>query len=42
MYAVADPNPVAAGGAAALKAAGIEVVAGVGARRSERMPIAHG
>lgn len=31
VYAVADPNPVAAGGAATLKAAGIEVVAGVGA-----------
>ena len=30
VYAVADPNPQAAGGAAALKAAGIEVVAGVG------------
>ena len=30
VYAVADPNPVAAGGAAVLKAAGIEVVAGVG------------
>jgi diaminohydroxyphosphoribosylaminopyrimidine deaminase/5-amino-6-(5-phosphoribosylamino)uracil reductase len=30
VYAVADPNPEAAGGAAALKAAGIEVVAGVG------------
>jgi diaminohydroxyphosphoribosylaminopyrimidine deaminase / 5-amino-6-(5-phosphoribosylamino)uracil reductase len=30
VYAVADPNIVAAGGAAALKAAGIEVVAGVG------------
>jgi len=31
VYAVTDPNPVASGGAAALKAAGIEVVAGVGA-----------
>jgi diaminohydroxyphosphoribosylaminopyrimidine deaminase/5-amino-6-(5-phosphoribosylamino)uracil reductase len=30
VYAVADPNAVAAGGAAVLKAAGIEVVAGVG------------
>jgi diaminohydroxyphosphoribosylaminopyrimidine deaminase/5-amino-6-(5-phosphoribosylamino)uracil reductase len=30
VYAVADPNPVAAGGAAVLKAAGIDVVAGVG------------
>jgi diaminohydroxyphosphoribosylaminopyrimidine deaminase/5-amino-6-(5-phosphoribosylamino)uracil reductase len=30
VYAVADPNPVAAGGAAALNAAGVEVVAGVG------------
>jgi diaminohydroxyphosphoribosylaminopyrimidine deaminase/5-amino-6-(5-phosphoribosylamino)uracil reductase len=30
IYAVADPNTVAAGGAAVLKAAGIEVVAGVG------------
>jgi diaminohydroxyphosphoribosylaminopyrimidine deaminase/5-amino-6-(5-phosphoribosylamino)uracil reductase len=30
VYAVADPNPVASGGAAALKAAGIEVIAGVG------------
>jgi diaminohydroxyphosphoribosylaminopyrimidine deaminase/5-amino-6-(5-phosphoribosylamino)uracil reductase len=31
VYAVADPNTVAAGGAATLKASGIEVVAGVGA-----------
>ena len=30
VYAVADPNTVAAGGAAVLKAAGIEVVPGVG------------
>lgn len=30
VYAVADPNPAAAGGAATLKAAGIEVVAGIG------------
>lgn len=30
VYAVADPNSVAAGGAATLKAAGIEVIAGVG------------
>ena len=30
IFAVADPNPVASGGAATLKAAGIEVVAGVG------------
>ncbi len=30
VYAVTDPNTVAAGGAAALKAAGIDVVAGVG------------
>jgi diaminohydroxyphosphoribosylaminopyrimidine deaminase/5-amino-6-(5-phosphoribosylamino)uracil reductase len=30
VYAVSDPNTVAAGGAALLKAAGIEVVAGVG------------
>ena len=30
VYAVADPNPVASGGASVLKAAGIEVVAGVG------------
>jgi diaminohydroxyphosphoribosylaminopyrimidine deaminase / 5-amino-6-(5-phosphoribosylamino)uracil reductase len=30
VYAVTDPNTVAAGGAAALKAAGIEVVAGIG------------
>jgi diaminohydroxyphosphoribosylaminopyrimidine deaminase/5-amino-6-(5-phosphoribosylamino)uracil reductase len=30
VYAVSDPNPVAAGGAAVLKAAGIDVVAGVG------------
>ena len=30
VYAVTDPNPVASGGAAVLKAAGIEVVAGVG------------
>jgi diaminohydroxyphosphoribosylaminopyrimidine deaminase/5-amino-6-(5-phosphoribosylamino)uracil reductase len=30
VYAVSDPNPVAAGGAAVLKAAGIEVIAGVG------------
>ena len=34
VYAVADPNPDAAGGAAALKAAGIEVVAGVGAEEA--------
>ena len=31
VYAVTDPNPVASGGAAVLKSAGIEVVAGVGA-----------
>lgn len=31
VYAVADPNPKAAGGADVLKAAGIEVVSGVGA-----------
>ena len=31
VYAVVDPNTVAAGGAATLKAAGIEVVVGVGA-----------
>jgi diaminohydroxyphosphoribosylaminopyrimidine deaminase/5-amino-6-(5-phosphoribosylamino)uracil reductase len=31
VYAVSDPNTVAAGGAAVLKAAGIEVVAGIGA-----------
>ena len=30
VYAVSDPNPVATGGAAVLKAAGIDVVAGVG------------
>jgi len=30
VYAVTDPNPQAAGGASALKAAGIEVVTGVG------------
>ena len=30
VYAVTDPNPVAAGGAATLKDAGIEVIAGVG------------
>jgi len=30
VYAVADPNPKAAGGAAVLKAAGIEVTSGVG------------
>jgi diaminohydroxyphosphoribosylaminopyrimidine deaminase/5-amino-6-(5-phosphoribosylamino)uracil reductase len=30
VYAVSDPNPLAAGGAAVLKAAGIDVVAGVG------------
>jgi len=30
VYAVTDPNPAAAGGASALKAAGIEVIAGVG------------
>jgi diaminohydroxyphosphoribosylaminopyrimidine deaminase/5-amino-6-(5-phosphoribosylamino)uracil reductase len=30
VYAVSDPNPAAAGGASVLKAAGIEVVAGVG------------
>ena len=31
VYAVSDPNTVAAGGVAVLKAAGIEVVAGIGA-----------
>ena len=30
VYAVADPNPVASGGTSVLKAAGIEVIAGVG------------
>jgi len=34
VYAVADPNTVAAGGAAVLKAAGIEVVSGVGAEEA--------
>lgn len=31
VYAQADPNPVAAGGAARLRAAGVEVIGGVGA-----------
>lgn len=31
VYAVEDPNPLAGGGAAALRAAGVDVVAGVGA-----------
>jgi diaminohydroxyphosphoribosylaminopyrimidine deaminase / 5-amino-6-(5-phosphoribosylamino)uracil reductase len=35
VYAVADPNAVAAGGAAVLKAAGIDVVAGVGESEAE-------
>lgn len=36
VYAVADPNPVAAGGADRLRAAGIAVTAGVGAHDIER------
>ncbi len=36
VYAVADPNPVAAGGAARLAAAGIEVVSGTSADTVER------
>jgi len=37
VYAQADPNPVAAGGAEALRAAGIEVVAGVLAEESREV-----
>jgi len=36
VYAVADPNPVAAGGGARLAAAGIAVEAGLGAAEAER------
>lgn len=37
VVAQTDPNPVAAGGAATLRAAGIEVVTGVGAAEAERL-----
>lgn len=37
VYAVADPNPKAAGGAARLRAAGIDVTAGVLAEEAERV-----
>lgn len=39
VYAVADPNPVAAGGADRLRAAGIEVTVGVGAREVADGPL---
>lgn len=38
-YAVADPNPSAAGGAATLRAAGVEVTAGLGADEVEAGPL---
>ncbi|MFD4292383.1 bifunctional diaminohydroxyphosphoribosylaminopyrimidine deaminase/5-amino-6-(5-phosphoribosylamino)uracil reductase RibD [Rhodococcus sp. NPDC058505] len=39
VYAVGDPNPQASGGAAALRAAGVDVVAGVGTDLVERGPL---
>lgn len=39
VIAVEDPNPVAAGGVAVLRAAGIDVETGVGADRGERGPL---
>jgi diaminohydroxyphosphoribosylaminopyrimidine deaminase/5-amino-6-(5-phosphoribosylamino)uracil reductase len=39
VYAVADPNPVAAGGAEALRAAGVRVVSGVLAEQVGRGPL---
>ena len=39
VYAVADPNPVAAGGAGRLHAAGVAVTAGVGAEEVARGPL---
>lgn len=39
VVAVADPNPVAAGGIALLRAAGVEVVTGVGADDAETGPL---
>ncbi|WP_206510663.1 bifunctional diaminohydroxyphosphoribosylaminopyrimidine deaminase/5-amino-6-(5-phosphoribosylamino)uracil reductase RibD [Rhodococcus sp. BGS-1C] len=39
VYAVADPNPLAEGGARALAEAGVRVEAGVGADRVERGPL---
>lgn len=39
VIAVADPNPVAAGGAAVLRAAGVEVATGVGSEAAERGPL---
>ncbi|GAC57316.1 diaminohydroxyphosphoribosylaminopyrimidine deaminase/5-amino-6-(5-phosphoribosylamino)uracil reductase [Gordonia hirsuta DSM 44140 = NBRC 16056] len=41
VYAAADPNPEAAGGAAALRAAGIEVTGGVGADEVRAGPLRH-
>lgn len=38
-YAVADPNPIAAGGADVLRAAGVEVVTGPGTEAVERGPL---
>lgn len=40
-YAVADPNPQAAGGAAALAAAGVTVVGGVAEQQARRGPLRH-
>ncbi len=39
VYAVVDPNPVAAGGASRLAAAGVQVVAGIGADRVATGPL---
>ncbi len=39
VYAVPDPNPTAAGGAGALRAAGVEVVAGIGATDAAAGPL---
>ncbi|MGB3302227.1 bifunctional diaminohydroxyphosphoribosylaminopyrimidine deaminase/5-amino-6-(5-phosphoribosylamino)uracil reductase RibD [Gordonia sp. (in: high G+C Gram-positive bacteria)] len=40
-FAVADPNPAAAGGAATLRAAGIRVEAGVGEHEARSGPLKH-